>query len=226
MKIQDGSFTEQLEHTAGEDIIVIKEPTESEAGISLYTCTVCKTMGVKVTSALGAYVLETVAESDSQDRRPGETEEKPSTDDKSSDLSDPEYENNQEIRSDDACEAKKGVQIKNPVPGKNTVFQFGSCLYKITKSAAKGGTAELKAPTKKTLKSVSIPQTANIDGYTFQVTGIGKNAFRGCSKLKQIIVKSERIDHMGKNAWKGIHAKASIRAPKAVKKEYTKLIRR
>ena len=51
------------------------------------------------------------------------------------------------------------------------------------------------------------------------VTRIEANAFRGCSKLKQIIVKSERIDHMGKNAWKGIHVKASIRAPKAVKKE-------
>ena len=58
MKIQDGSFTEQLEHTPGEDVIVIKEPTESEAGISLYTCTVCKTMGVKVTPALGAEHLK------------------------------------------------------------------------------------------------------------------------------------------------------------------------
>lgn len=279
MKIQDGSFTEQLEHTPGEDVIVIKEPTESEAGISLYTCTVCKTMGVKVTPALGAehlkedqshvheyienvidsakapayyskmdveervqacacgaYVLETVSESDIKDSQTGDTKEPDDT----------EHGNNVERESEEqrhnSSEVKKENQIKNPVPGKNMVFQSGSCLYRITKSAAKGGTVELKAPIKKTLKSVSIPQTVNIDGYTFQVTGIGKNAFknnkklkkvtiganvtrieanafRGCSKLKQIIVKSERIDHMGKNAWKGIHVKASIRAPKAVKKE-------
>lgn len=287
MKIQDGSFTEQLEHTVGEDVVVIKEPSESEAGISIYICAVCKTMGVKVipavgaehlkedqshvhayienvidtakapayysemnaeervqTCACGAYVLETMPETDIKDSQTGETKEPDDTEHGNN----KDELNNKDEQPHNSGEVKKENQMKKPVPGKNKIFQSGSCLYRITKSAANGGTVELKAPTKKTLKSVSIPQTVNIDGYAFWVTSIGKNAFkdnkklkkvtiganvtrmeanafRGCSKLKQITLKSERLDYVGKNVWKGIHAKAEIRVPKADKKEYTKLLK-
>ena len=162
----------------------------------------------------------------------------------------PDKENNSmdENQPDNSNKPKDEIQTKNPFPEKNKTVSSGSCLYKITKSAADGGTVELKAPADKNLLSVNLPSAVSIDGYVFQVTGIGKNAFKNCRKLKKVtiganvtrieanalrncprlkkvIVKSERIEYVGKNAWKGIHAKAVIRVPKADRKKYMELLK-
>ena len=139
---------------------------------------------------------------------------------------------------------------QNPVPAKNKTYKSGNYQYKVTKSAAKGGTVEVKAPLKKTITSVSIPSTVKIDGYTFKVTAIGKdafknnkkltkvtiganvtkigaNAFSGCKKLKKITVKTKMLKakSVGKNAFKNIHGKAVISVPKAKKKAYQKVFK-
>ncbi len=310
MKIRDGNFTEQLEHTVGDNVFVIKEPTESEAGISVYTCTVCKTMGVKVIPAVGAerlkedqshihayienvidtekvpayyskvdaeervqacacgvYIVETIPETDIRDSQNSGTKESEDAEhennkdesnnkdelnnkDDSDHKENPDKENNSmdENQPDNSNKPKDEIQTKNPFPEKNKTVSSGSCLYKITKSAADGGTVELKAPADKNLLSVNLPSAVSIDGYVFQVTGIGKNAFKNCRKLKKVtiganvtrieanafrncprlkkvIVKSERIEYVGKNAWKGIHAKAVIRVPKADRKKYMELLK-
>ena len=57
------------------------------------------------------------------------------------------------------------------------------------------------------------------------VKTIGKNAFAKASKLKTIQIKSTALKKAGKNAFKGIHAKARIRMPKKCYKKYQKVLR-
>lgn len=139
---------------------------------------------------------------------------------------------------------------QNPIPAKNKTYKSGNYQYKVTKSAAKGGTVELKAPLKKTMKTVSVPSTVKINGYTFKVTSIGKNAFKnnkkltkatiganvtkiganafsGCKKLKKITVKTKKLKtkSIGKNAFKNIYKKAVISVPKSKKKAYKKVFK-
>ncbi|MEY8515757.1 beta-L-arabinofuranosidase domain-containing protein [Lachnospiraceae bacterium 29-84] len=142
---------------------------------------------------------------------------------------------------------QKTFQIKKQIPGKGKIYKSGNIKYKVTKSAASGGTVEVSAPAKKTYTSISVPSTVKLNGYTFQVTSIGqdafkknqklskvtiganvtkigKNAFSSCSKLKKITVKSKKLKSVGKNAFKGIHSKAVITVPKAKKSAYKKLL--
>ncbi len=72
------------------------------------------------------------------------------------------------------------------VPKKNSLHKIGKFQYKVTKSAAKNGTVELKKPLKKTNTSVSIPATVKINGYVFKVTSIGSKAFYKNTKLKTV----------------------------------------
>ena len=57
------------------------------------------------------------------------------------------------------------------------------------------------------------------------VTNIGKNAFNGCSGLKAIAVKTEKLTdkNVGAGAFKGINKKAVFKCPKKKLKEYAKL---
>ena len=44
---------------------------------------------------------------------------------------------------------------------------------------------------KKTETSITIPSSVKIEGYTFKVTSIGKKAFNGCKKLKNVTIGSQ-----------------------------------
>lgn len=57
------------------------------------------------------------------------------------------------------------------------------------------------------------------------VTTIGKEAFKGCSKLKTITINSTVLKKVGKNAFKGIDKNASIKVPKKKKSTYQKLLK-
>lgn len=57
------------------------------------------------------------------------------------------------------------------------------------------------------------------------VTSISAKAFNGCKALKKITIKSTKLKKVGKNAFKGIHAKAVIKVPKAKLKAYQKLLK-
>ncbi|MCI8787301.1 MAG: leucine-rich repeat protein [Eubacterium sp.] len=56
----------------------------------------------------------------------------------------------------------------------------------------------------KTLKKVTVSQN---------VIKINANALKGCSNLKTIVIKSENLAFVGKNALKGIHPRAKIKVP-------------
>lgn len=59
-----------------------------------------------------------------------------------------------------------------------------------------------------------------------RVTSIESQAFSGCRKLKTITIKSTKLNFVGKNALKGIDAKAKIKVPSAKLKKYKQLLKK
>ena len=69
------------------------------------------------------------------------------------------------------------------------------------------------------IKKVSIPS---------KVQKIGKNAFYGCSGLKDLTVKTKKLTSktVGKGAFKKLNKKAKIKVPKSKLKLYAKILKR
>lgn len=107
-------------------------------------------------------------------------------------------DNNKTIKKKSSC-----VILDQVVAGGN--------LYKVTEIEA-GALQNLKK-----LKSVTIGENVKI---------IGKNAFRGCKKLKKIIFLGKNLKKIGSKAFDGIAKKAKITCPKAKRKAYQKLIKK
>jgi len=124
-----------------------------------------------------------------------------------------------------AKEVVEPKPIPTPVvPAQGKTYTKGYLIYKVTKSAAKNGEVAVTAPTKKTRKTIVIPATITLNGYTFKVTSIQQRAFKSNTKLKTVTI-GKNIKSIGKNAFKGIQKKAVFKIPKsrysAVKKLLT-----
>lgn len=87
----------------------------------------------------------------------------------------------------------------------------GGSKYKVTEIET-GAFRNLKK-----LKSVTIGENVKI---------IGKNAFRGCKKLKKITFLGKKVKKIGSKAFYGIAQKAKMFCPKAKRKAYQKLIKK
>ena len=145
------------------------------------------------------------------------------------------------LKDAEAALQKKTVTppVTNPVPAKGSVYNSinGVLQFKVTKSAAVNGTVTVSKLLKKSAKSVTIPSTVTINGYTFKVTAIadksfqksskltsvviganvtkiGKSAFFNCKKLAKITFKGTKAPKIGSKAFKGIKAKAKVYVPK------------
>ncbi|WP_027292188.1 glycoside hydrolase family 97 N-terminal domain-containing protein [Robinsoniella sp. KNHs210] len=126
---------------------------------------------------------------------------------------------------------------------KGRTYTVGNYKYKVLSASTKSGTVSLTKPVKNTLKTVKVPDTVKIGNYRYKVTEIGKSAFKRNNKLKTvkigknvkkigtaafyndkalktITVYSKVIKSVGKNALKGIHARAVIKVPKSKLKSY------
>ncbi len=150
-----------------------------------------------------------------------------------------------------AVEAAKAAAVKAP-PVVNTVIydSASKALYKVIKASdgKSAGEVEFKSADSM-VKKMNIPESITVEGITYDVTAIGKNAFEGnskmasvtipskvtkiganaflnCSKLKTIMVKSDVIKSVGKNALKGINKKAVIKVSKTKLKDYRKLFKK
>ena len=142
---------------------------------------------------------------------------------------------------------KPGQDIK--VPAKGTKLTAKGASYQVTSAAEKNPTVVYKG-SKKQKASVTIPDTVTIDKVTYKVTSIaanafknnkklkkvvigknvtkiGKKAFYGCSKLKEITVKTTKLTkkNVGSQAFKGIHKKAAFKVPKKKISSYRKVFR-
>lgn len=137
--------------------------------------------------------------------------------------------------------ATKEIKIKVK---KGSIVTRNGCQFKVTDKAKK--TVSLIKGANK--KKVTIPETIKIDGKKYKVTKIesqafksitkvtevtigenvislGREAFANCSNLKKITVKSTKLKSVGKNAFKGIKKKATIKVPKSKLKKYKALFK-
>lgn len=134
------------------------------------------------------------------------------------------------------------------IPAKNKRAAIGNLKYKVTKSHYKSGEVSVYGVLKKTGTGLSIPSSVKIAGYTFKVTrvesnafkgwtklkkatigssvkSIGQNAFYGCKALSGIQIKSSVLKTVEKNAFKDIYKKAVIKVPSRQLKAYQKLLK-
>lgn len=145
----------------------------------------------------------------------------------------------------DATPAKKpSTKVK---VGTKYTAPSTKAVYKVT---ATGSTKTVQfTSAKKNAKTVVVPASVKINGVTYKVTSIAKNAFKGnkkltkvtiganvksigansfqnCKNLKKIVIKSKKLTKKktGSNAFKGINSKAVVKVPKGKVKTYKKLI--
>lgn len=149
-------------------------------------------------------------------------------------------------------EVKQPVQntpVEHTVAVGTTLTDKGKkAAYKVISVNSKGGTVTYVKQMSAVSKLV-IPSVVTVEGKIYQVTAIGSNAFKNCKKLKTVVIgkgvtsigakafngckalkkitiKSTKLKKVGKSAFKGIHAKAVIKVPKAKMKAYQKLLKK
>ncbi len=133
--------------------------------------------------------------------------------------------------------------VPKKVPAKGSVHKSadGKLAFKVTKSDAKNGTVTVSKLLKKTVKTVTIPATVTIDGYTFKVTAVANNVFKNASRLKSVVIganvksigkssfykckklatitfKGIKAPGVGKNAFKSGKSKVTVKVPNKMKK--------
>lgn len=139
-------------------------------------------------------------------------------------------------------------------PAVGTKLTDKNYTYKVTKAVAKKGEVgevEVTGLNKKSLKKIKIADKVTIDGNTYNVTSIGKNAFKGNKKvtqvtigknvtkiganafanvknLKKVVIKSTKISKIGKKAFvrKKNAKKLTFKVNKKNKKTYKKLLKK
>lgn len=191
-----------LGHKSDNGTITV-QPTETKAGIKTYKCTVCG----KVLKE------ESIPATGKKDNTKPNPTKKPSI---------------------------PSLKVGTKVTDKKT-----KAIYKVT---GKNTVGYVKTTSK--AKSITIPATVTINGAKCQVTSIGvkafvnnkkltkvvipssirtigKQAFSGCKNLKSITIKTPYLTNksVGAKAFKGIHAKATIKVPKKQKKAYQKMLK-
>ncbi|MCR5418115.1 MAG: leucine-rich repeat protein [Lachnospiraceae bacterium] len=130
---------------------------------------------------------------------------------------------------------KKGKKVK-----------AGNGTYKVLTSSKKSRTLEVTG-WKKNAASVRIPDSVIVDGQTYKVTRIGKNAFKkqkkltcvvigkdvksiganafsGCKSLKDVVIRGKSLKKVGKGAFSKTKGK-TVTGPKAKKNAYLRLLK-
>lgn len=135
---------------------------------------------------------------------------------------------------DVAIEAEKSAYVDKPpaesneaYPAKKAVFNASGISYQIvsaTSNKEKFGKVLLKKSPNKKVTSVSIPAVVAYEGFSYNITQIGANAFKKCKKLKKVTIKTTKLEKIGKNAFYGIHKNAVIKCPKNQLAKYKKYL--
>lgn len=141
----------------------------------------------------------------------------------------------------DAGDASSAIK-----PQKGSTYAVGEVNYKVTGN----GEVQLAGVSNKKIKSMKVPATVQIFGETFKVTSIKagafknmkklkkvvigkyvttieKEAFYGCTKLKNIVIKTSLLKNksIGKNAFAKISKKPKFVVPAKKLKSYKKLLK-
>ena len=150
----------------------------------------------------------------------------------------------------DAANIKASQLVKNAkIADKKSGGRYQ--ITKVTKKKGKvtGGKVTYLEPYNLDCKISTIKATVKFAGVKFKVTTINKNAFvncknlkkvtigtniskigagafKGCSKLKTVIIKTTGLKSIGSKAFKGIASKATFTVPKYKYSKYKKLIKK
>ncbi|MBQ4057653.1 MAG: leucine-rich repeat protein [Lachnospiraceae bacterium] len=221
------------EHTYGE-WKVTKEATSSEKGLKERNCSMCGVKETEEIPALGGDTNTTpdTDESDNTNTVPG-VDVNDNTDKNSSDV------------TNDKSEENKTATPEN----KNTMLTdvVNKCKVVVTSSNVKNPTVAYKKPTNIKEKTIKIPDQVMIEGVSYKVTSIsdnafannkkvtkivigknvtsiGKSAFKKCTNLKTVEIKSTKLDKIGANAFYGAKklTKITLKSTKLTKKSIGK----
>ena len=144
----------------------------------------------------------------------------------------------------------QNVQVN--IPTNNTRLNDSKgTVYTVTRAGRTNGEVSYTSPKNKKVTSVTIPATVKLKGITYKVTSvrakalqnskklkkvvigkniktIGKNAFYGCTNLKNVTIKTTKltVKTVGSNAFSKINKKAVIKVPKSKLSAYKKLLKK
>ena len=113
--------------------------------------------------------------------------------------------------------AKASVAFVKPISAKKTSITIPASL-KLSKTTCTVTAIEANAfRSNKKIRKVIIGKN---------IASIGKNAFRGASKLERVQIKTKKLTSgkVGASAFKGIHKKAVFKLPSAKKNTYRKIL--
>ena len=77
----------------------------------------------------------------------------------------------------------------------------------------------------KTVRTLTIPETVNIQGKNYKVTELGKQAAKNCKKLTQVTV-GKNVTKIGRNAFRGCSKLKRIRLAKGISKKNQKSLKK
>ncbi|MBO5088022.1 MAG: leucine-rich repeat domain-containing protein [Lachnospiraceae bacterium] len=119
---------------------------------------------------------------------------------------------------DDNASKGDADEVTN-VPAKNTILkdEKNGVQYKVITSSATNGTVEFTKPKDKKVKKVVVPDTVTINGITYRVTSIAKNAFNGFKRLEKVTI-GKNVTTIGDKAFYKCTKLTKITIPSKVNK--------
>ncbi len=146
------------------------------------------------------------------------------------------------VNSENSTSSEEQALAKSLLSGKKIEYKGMNLILQ-----KDGGLCYLGPVNKSKSSSLTVPDSVEMNGKTYQITSIGdgafsqlknlkkmvigknvktigKKAFYGCKSLKTIIIKTKKLKKVGKNAFKKIYKKVKITLPKKKYKKYKKLL--
>lgn len=157
-------------------------------------------------------------------------DEKNSSNDNSSSAGKSEQKNLYYEGSNENEDTEYGRKITYSYLLKGSLFKAKGLRYRVNAVNAKKGIFDVTCmgSNSKKIKKITVPNYVKYKGIHYRVTGIGKNAFAGCRKVKTVKIQSMYLKkkNIGKNAFRGIPRKASVYVPAGKMKSYRKWLKK
>ena len=156
--------------------------------------------------------------------------EKNSSNDNTSSAGNSEQENLYYDGSNENEDTEYGRKTTYSYLLKGSLFKAKGLRYRVNAVNAKKGIFDVTCmgSSSKKIKKITVPNYIKYKGIHYRVTGIGKNAFAGCRKVKTVKIQSLYLKkkEIGKNAFRGIPRKASVYVPAGKMKSYRKWLKK
>ena len=156
--------------------------------------------------------------------------EKNSSNDNSSSAGNSEQENLYYDGSNENEDTEYGRKTTYSYLLKGSLFKAKGLRYRVNAVNAKKGIFDVTCmgSSSKKIKKITVPNYVKYKGIHYRVTGIGKNAFAGCRKVKTVKIQSMFLKkkNIEKNAFRGIPRKASVYVPAGKMKSYRKWLKK